>query len=107
MASGNELFDVLADELDQKANDITDVFNNYEQTMGQIRGLVHGLEGIWKGRSMETLVQRFDSEQPSINELGRTIQQYAAEAHNAAKEARMRNNNLVNIIRKMLMCFFS
>lgn len=107
MASGNELFDVLADELDQKANDITDVFNNYEQTMGQIRGLVHGLEGIWKGRSMETLVQRFDSEQPSINELGRTIQQYATEAHNAAKEARMRNNNLVNIIRKMLMCFFS
>jgi len=106
MATGNGLFDVQAAELDQKATDITNVYNEYEQTMSQIRGLVHGLEGIWKGRSMETLVQRFDSEQPSINELGRTIQDYAREAHNAANEARRRNDNLVNKIRQLLMCFF-
>ena len=107
MATGNGLLDVLANELDQKADNITEVYNNYEQTMADIRGLVHGLEGIWKGRSMETLVQRFDSEQPSINELGRTIQDYAADAHYAADKARSTNTNLVNIIKKYLMCFFS
>ena len=48
MATGNGLLDVLANELDQKADNITEAYNNYEQTMADIRGLVHGLEGIWK-----------------------------------------------------------
>ena len=107
MATLNGLLDVLANELDQKADDISLVYDNYEQTMADIRGLIHGLEGIWKGRSMEALVQRFDSEQPSINELGRTIQDYATDAHFAAKKARSTNADLVSAITKYLMCFFS
>ncbi len=100
------LFDVMAAELDSKATEITNVYNDYEQTMTQIRSLIHGLDAVWKGRSMETLVQRFDSEQPSINELGRTIQDYAREAHNAANEARTRNNTLLNLINRLLRVFF-
>ena len=109
MATGNGLYGLLqASDLEGKANDIQNIYNNYEnETLPQIRGLIHGLDAVWKGRSEEALVQRFDSEQPSFTSLGQTIQDYATEARKAAEDARNRNSSLAALIRKALFSFFS
>ena len=107
MATGNGLFGLLqASELKEQANKIEGVYGQFEETMGQVRGLIHGLDGMWKGLSEEALVQRFDSEQPSINELGQTIRDYAREARRAADKAQTMNSDLSNLVRKLLFPFF-
>ncbi len=100
------LLNVRPDLLEDKANELDKLRVQDEEIMRQMRVLIMNLDEVWKGDSQTALVNKFLSKQKSMDDMQKTLKNYANQARKAAKEARRLDNNLLNLVKKFLGGFF-
>ena len=100
------LLNVNPDLLEEKANRLNDARVRDEELMREMRTLVMNLNEIWKGSAQDAFVQKFLSQQRSMDDLQSTLKDFIREARKTATEARNLDNNLLALIRRMLSSFF-
>ena len=100
------LMDVNPDVLEEKANELDRMRQQDEEIMRQMRVLVMNLNEVWQGEAEQAFVNKFLSQQKSMDAMQSTLKDYANEARRAAKEARRLDNTLLSLLRKFLHGFF-
>ncbi|MCR5011628.1 MAG: WXG100 family type VII secretion target [Lachnospiraceae bacterium] len=100
------LMDINPDVLEEKANELDRMRQQDEEIMRQMRVLVMNLNEVWQGESEQAFVNKFMSQQKSMDAMQSTLKDYANEARRAASEARRLDNTLLGLLRKFLHGFF-
>lgn len=92
------LVDIRLDAVRSRAQEIEALRQSDMETLGKIRTLVLTLEETWRGRSEEAFVNKYLSQQGSINEFYNTLLEFTTLLKNAADRAESIDNELLGIV---------
>lgn len=63
--------------LKAKANDLRALKSTHDEAMTKMRSLIRGMNEVWKGKSQDALVNKYESMQPTFNSFSQMLEDYA------------------------------
>lgn len=88
------MIQVTPDLLTGKAGEVRRLKATHDETMGNLKSLVHALNETWKGEAQDAFVTKFDSMQSQFTAFSEMLEGYATLMDTAAKELQATDQSL-------------
>ncbi len=95
------VLDIRTEAIRSRAQEIENIRQSDIEILGKIRTLVLTLDEIWKGQAEEAFVNKYLSQQASIDEFYNTLLEFTTLLRNAANRADSIDNELLGIVNRI------
>ena len=95
------LLDIRPEALQSRAQQIDSLRQSDIETLTKIRSLILNLEDTWKGQAAEAYVNKYLSQQNSLNEFYNTLQEFVSLLKEAAVQANSIEGELISAVNQI------
>lgn len=88
------LIQVTPELLEGKASEVTNIRNEHDSLMNQLKSLITSLNEIWKGTAQDAFVEKYQSMQSTFTQFSEMLEQYATLMKTAASDLRTTDETL-------------